>query len=53
MLSIAELRALMGEDAPEQDSDVEELGRYLTGLAETVLDSASFEARERAEQEAS
>lgn len=53
MLTVAELRALLGERAPERDSDVEELGRCLNGLAEAVLDSASIEAQERAEQEAS
>lgn len=53
MLSIAECRALLGDEAPELDSDVEALRDLLYALSSAAIDSASTEARERAEQEAS
>ena len=53
MLSLAECRALLGEDAPEHDSDVEALRDLLYLLSRAAIDSASEQARERAEQEAS
>lgn len=53
MLSLAECRAIMGNDAPESDSDVEALRDLLYLLSRAAIDSASTEARERAEQEAS
>lgn len=53
MISVAECRALLGNDAPELDSDVEALRDLVYLLSRAALDSASKEARERAEQEAS
>lgn len=53
MMSLAECRALLGEDAPESDRDVEALRDLVYTLSRSVIESASEEARERAEQEAS
>ena len=53
MISVAECRALLGESAPESDRDVEALRDLLYALSDAAIDSASIEARERAEQEAS
>lgn len=53
MLSVAECRALLGDDAPELDSDVEALRDLVYLLADAALDLASTEARDRAEREAS
>lgn len=44
---------LLGDRARDLDWDVEELGRCLNGLVEAVPDSASIEAHESAELEAS
>jgi len=52
VISVAECRALLGNDAPESDSDVEALRDLVYLLAGSVLDSLPT-ATEQAEQEAS
>ncbi len=53
MLSVAECRALLGNDAPESDSDVEALRDLMYLLSDAAIDFASQDARDRAEREAS
>ena len=53
VISLAECRALLGNDAPESDRDVEALRDLVYALSLSAIESASEEARERAEQEAS